>query len=212
MLGLVVPLLVAGAVEAAGLLATVGEVTETTAVVWARPPGEGEVTVEARAAAGGPTVMRGATASAKRGGQTVKIPLSGLRPATRYGYTLRASGGTVEGEFVTAPARDQAAHVRLHWSGDLGGGGFCRSVEGGYPIFRTMARARPDFFLFVGDTIYAESEVLEARPSKSRPGQGLVRVRTRGYKADGTVVIEFERTVLVHSRQTAPARERPKPR
>ena len=65
--------------------------------------------------------------------------------------------------------------------------------------------------VFAGDTIYAESEVLETRPSKSRQGQGLVRVRTRGFKADGTVVIEFERTVLVHSRQTAPARERPKP-
>ena len=65
--------------------------------------------------------------------------------------------------------------------------------------------------VFAGDTIYAESEVLETRPSKSRPGQGLVRVRTRGFKADGTVVIEFERTILVHSRQTAPARERPKP-
>ena len=156
MLALVVPLLVAGAAGAAGLLVTVGEVTETTAVVWARPPGEGPVTVEARAAAGGPAVRGGAAASAKRGGQTVKIPLSGLRPATRYGYTLRASGNTVEGEFVTAPAGDQAARVHLHWSGDLGGGGFCRSVEGGYPIFRTMARARPDFFLFVGDTIYAD--------------------------------------------------------
>src|SRR5438105_12159135 len=47
--------------------------------------------------------------------------------------------------------------------------------------------------VFAGDTIYAESEVLEARPSKSRPGQRLVRVRTRDYKADGTVVIEVER-------------------
>jgi itaconyl-CoA hydratase len=63
--------------------------------------------------------------------------------------------------------------------------------------------------VFAGDTIYAESEVLEARASKSRPGQGIVRVRTKGYKQDGTVVIEFERTVLVHSRQTAPPRQRP---
>jgi itaconyl-CoA hydratase len=62
--------------------------------------------------------------------------------------------------------------------------------------------------VFAGDTIYAESEVLEARPSKSRPGQGIVRVRTKGYKQDGTVVIEFERTVLVHSRQTAPVHRR----
>ena len=63
--------------------------------------------------------------------------------------------------------------------------------------------------VFAGDTIYAESEVLEARPSKSRPGQGIVRVRTKGYKQDGTVVIEFERAVLVHTRQTAPPRQRP---
>jgi itaconyl-CoA hydratase len=63
--------------------------------------------------------------------------------------------------------------------------------------------------VFAGDTIYAESEVLETRPSRSRPGQGIVRVRTKGYKQDGIVVIEFERTVLVHSRQTAPVGRRP---
>lgn len=51
--------------------------------------------------------------------------------------------------------------------------------------------------VFVGDTIYAESEVLAARESKSRPGQGVVTVRTTGKKADGTVFITFERTLLV---------------
>jgi itaconyl-CoA hydratase len=65
--------------------------------------------------------------------------------------------------------------------------------------------------VFAGDTIYAESEVLETRASKSRPGQGVVRVRTRGFNQQGTVVITFERTVLVHSRQTEPKRRRPQP-
>ena len=65
--------------------------------------------------------------------------------------------------------------------------------------------------VFAGDTIYAQSEVLETRPSKSRPGQGVVRVQTLGFKQDGTVVIEFERTVLVHSRQTASRRQTPSP-
>lgn len=51
--------------------------------------------------------------------------------------------------------------------------------------------------VFVGDTIYADSEVLSKRPSGSRPGQGLVTVRTRGLKADGSVFMVFERTVLV---------------
>ncbi|HEX6610085.1 MAG TPA: MaoC family dehydratase, partial [Hyphomicrobiaceae bacterium] len=51
--------------------------------------------------------------------------------------------------------------------------------------------------VFVGDTLYAESEVLAQRASKSRPDQGLVTVKTRGVKADGTVFMEFDRTVLV---------------
>jgi itaconyl-CoA hydratase len=54
--------------------------------------------------------------------------------------------------------------------------------------------------VFVGDTIYAESEVLSKRPSQSRPGQGLVIVRTRGLKPDDTVFMTFERTVLVPMR------------
>lgn len=66
--------------------------------------------------------------------------------------------------------------------------------------------------VFAGDTIYAQSEVLETRPSSSRPGQGIVRIKTTGYNQDGTVVIEFERSVLVHSRQSKPKIKRPLPR
>lgn len=51
--------------------------------------------------------------------------------------------------------------------------------------------------VFVGDTIYADTEVLTKRASASRPGQGIVQVRTRGYKADGTVFMTFERSVLL---------------
>jgi itaconyl-CoA hydratase len=54
--------------------------------------------------------------------------------------------------------------------------------------------------VFAGDTIYAESEVLEARESRSRPTQGIVTVRTTGKKADGTVFMTFERSILVPKR------------
>lgn len=54
--------------------------------------------------------------------------------------------------------------------------------------------------VFVGDTIYAESEVLEKRESRSRPTQGIVRIATRGLKADGTVFMSFERNMLVPKR------------
>ncbi len=54
--------------------------------------------------------------------------------------------------------------------------------------------------VFVGDTLYAESEVLAKRESNSRPTQGIVTVRTTGKKADGTLFMTYERTVLVPMR------------
>lgn len=58
--------------------------------------------------------------------------------------------------------------------------------------------------VFAGDTLYAESEVLEVRPSKSRPGQGIVRVRTRGFNQRNETVITYGRTVLVYARGSSP--------
>ena len=54
--------------------------------------------------------------------------------------------------------------------------------------------------VFAGDTLYAESEVLNKRESKSRPHQGIVTVKTTGLKSDGTVFLAFERSVLVPKR------------
>jgi acyl dehydratase len=51
--------------------------------------------------------------------------------------------------------------------------------------------------VFVGDTIRAETEVVSKRESASRPGKGIVTVRTRGLNQRDQVVIEFERTVMV---------------
>ncbi|MDA8409169.1 MAG: MaoC family dehydratase [Treponema sp.] len=57
--------------------------------------------------------------------------------------------------------------------------------------------------VFHGDTIYVESEVLEKRLSKSRPGNGVVRLRHRGRNQRGEIVVEFERTVLFLRRPAA---------
>jgi acyl dehydratase len=50
--------------------------------------------------------------------------------------------------------------------------------------------------VFHGDTLYVETEVLEKRPSASKPDRGIVRLKHTGHKPDGTVVLEVERTVL----------------
>jgi acyl dehydratase len=54
--------------------------------------------------------------------------------------------------------------------------------------------------VFHGDTLFCESEVLEVRPSQSKPDRGIVKVHTRVYKQDNTLVAEFKRTVLIPKR------------
>jgi len=58
--------------------------------------------------------------------------------------------------------------------------------------------------VFAGDTLYSESEVISVRESKSRPDQGIVKVRTRGINQSGMVVIEYERSVMVWKKGRAP--------
>ena len=61
--------------------------------------------------------------------------------------------------------------------------------------------------VFHGDTIYAESEIIEKRESKSKPQWGIVKVRTRGLQQDGKVVIDYVRSVMVWKRAHAPQRD-----
>ena len=58
--------------------------------------------------------------------------------------------------------------------------------------------------VFEGDTIYSRSEVLEKRESKSRPNVGIVTFKTIGFKQDGTVVIQYKRTVMIYKRGHVP--------
>ena len=62
--------------------------------------------------------------------------------------------------------------------------------------------------VFHGDTLFVESEVLEKKESRSKPDRGTVKVHTRVYKQDGTLVAEFKRLVLVPRKnpgQSAPS-------
>ena len=58
--------------------------------------------------------------------------------------------------------------------------------------------------VFVGDTLYAETTILDKRKSESRPYAGIVNIQTRGFKQDDTTVIEFKRTVMVYTREGSP--------
>jgi itaconyl-CoA hydratase len=54
--------------------------------------------------------------------------------------------------------------------------------------------------VFAGDTLWAESEILELRESKSNPSVGIVSMRCRGINQRREVVIEFKRTFMVYKR------------
>jgi acyl dehydratase len=62
---------------------------------------------------------------------------------------------------------------------------------------------------FHGDTIYAETRVLERTESSSKPDRGIVKVETKGFNQDGLEVCYFRRKVMVWKREHAPARRRP---
>lgn len=55
--------------------------------------------------------------------------------------------------------------------------------------------------VFHGDTIYGQSEVLSKRVSNSRPGWGLVTVKSEGYNQNQAKVISFRRTIMVQKRE-----------
>ncbi|MBB2944389.1 acyl dehydratase [Actinoplanes lutulentus] len=59
--------------------------------------------------------------------------------------------------------------------------------------------------VFVGDTIYARSTVLDLRESKSRPYAGIVKVFTTGFNQDGVDVITWTRTMLTYKRGHGPS-------
>jgi len=207
-LGLALLLVAAGArpavTEEPGLLVTVGEVTDTTALMWVRGVAWGEVGVRYEPVpaptddGGGPAAAGGEIRVGPAHNLTGKLLLRPLRPATRYRYTVSQNEARIEGEFVTAPAPDTARPVRFTWSGDLGSRGHCRKPGEGYTPFRALARVPADFFLFVGDTIYADHPCAEG---PRVPGYDFVARRLADYWAkhrynreDPAVQAYFRRT------------------
>jgi acyl dehydratase len=71
-------------------------------------------------------------------------------------------------------------------------------VGTGFDEFRWTRPVRP------GDELHVESEILEVRPSKSRPDQGLIKVRTTTFNQNDEAVQVQVGTLLV-PRRTAPS-------
>jgi len=69
-----------------------------------------------------------------------------------------------------------------------------------------LSHKRPTFH---GDTVYAETRVLEKQESKSKADRGIVTVETKGFNQRGEEVCYFRRRLMVWKSESAPARRRP---
>ena len=57
--------------------------------------------------------------------------------------------------------------------------------------------------VFIGDTLYARTQVLECRESRTKKDRGVIYVETTGYNQNGTDVIRIRRHVLIKKRPEA---------
>ncbi len=138
----------------------VGEVTATSAVIWARANRAGTLIV----GVSGPGTIANRKTVLRAGHDFAgTLRFDGLVAATNY--TFRAAvvdehgnkSQKVGGSFRTAAAADVAARVTFAWSGDLAGQNVCRDAKRGFPIFEVLDRRRLDFFVALGDMIYADN-------------------------------------------------------
>lgn len=179
-----------------------GDPTETSVMLWARAEeAGGPVTVRAEVATdpGFTAIIQSATAmTVAADDMTVKIPVDGLRPATRYHYRfcVRACDPADVGRFNTAPGRDSNARVRFGFTGDADG----RFRP--YPAAADIGSRNLDFFIMLGDAIYETAATgspavirLTQGASVSQAEQGLVdyfrkyRENSLGVTPDGAVTL-----------------------
>ena len=144
-----------------------GEMTSSSARLWTRAPRSGAVVLSLSSAAGTRRFVLRATVASDL---TVQRTVVGLRPGTTYRYAFSQDGAKSDtGAFRTAPASGAPGTVRFAISGDAdatpGPGG--RPGFNGFETYGAMARARNDFDLNFGDTIYSDSELAGAAVART---------------------------------------------
>ncbi|MBI3805795.1 MAG: alkaline phosphatase D family protein [Nitrospirae bacterium] len=140
------------------------EVTSREAIVWTRLAEPGLVTAEVST---DPTFSHGIQ---RKFGQarveddlTVQLQVNRLTPQTTYYYRFGTPAGAVSevGVFKTAPRQTVSAPVRFVFTGDSDGTripGTDQRIFGDFKVLDAARRDNPDFFVYLGDTIYADSE------------------------------------------------------
>lgn len=176
---------------------SVGEVRADSAVVWARTAGNAYLHIEVATDSGFSDRRQAQPVEVVEADDyTGQVRVGDLSSNTEYYYRVWAtkeeqagltsagvsSDAYVQGEFVTAPAGDEAAAVSFAWSGDSYGFGE-DPIEPPFTSFKHIAESNPDFFLYLGDTIYADAKTPAGRIKDSTsPGKGALNTYWGKYK------------------------------
>ena len=141
-----------------------GEVTDRSAMLWARAgqAGSGSVEVATDGTFRQVAVKRSVSATTARD-TTMIATVKGLRPGTQYWYRFSLGGATsATGQFRTAPSPRSNASVRFAFSGDAQASlqpSTGKQFYNDFEVFDRMIAEKNDFNILQGDTIYSDTQI-----------------------------------------------------
>ena len=140
-----------------------GDVTNNSAIIWSRTNAESTMHVVVMGDRVKKHVVKKVTTNNDFAG---KVKVEGLRANVEYEYKVwftdaenksKGSAGDVEkGKFRTAPNSNANQEIVFVWGGDLAGQNVCRDSKEGFPVFKAINEIKMDFFIGLGDMIYAD--------------------------------------------------------
>ncbi|MFC4986706.1 alkaline phosphatase D family protein [Saliphagus infecundisoli] len=173
----------------------VGDTTSETAVFWTRLAEPGTVNLEFTSSDSFDDADRVQLEADADADDTARTRLTGLEPRSEYSYRAWgvAEGGDLDanppedepavkrGSFRTAPTPDADAPVTFAWSGDTYGYGGA-PVEPPYAGLEAIGKLQPDFFLYLGDTIYADANTPAGQVSSSTDPDEALEIYNAKYR------------------------------
>jgi alkaline phosphatase D len=150
-----------------------GDVTSTRAILWTRVNVGTNIKVEVwdNAALSGPKAFNGKLKTSAARDYTVKIDATGLEPNTQYWYRFKKDAVlSPVGTFQTAPSASESEDVSLTYTGDSDGtGGSASPPFNNFEVLDAANNEGGDFFIYNGDTIYADSSFRVGGPADTLP-------------------------------------------
>jgi phosphodiesterase/alkaline phosphatase D-like protein len=141
-----------------------GEITARSALLWTRAFGDSVRLQLARNTSFTPVVRHLLVSVPRAHDHTLAVRVSRLHPGTRYYYRFQnPTTGELSrvGTFMTAPAAAQNVDVHFAFSGDSDGWtnpATGKPAYNSFPVLDQVRKSHPDFFTYLGDTIYADSD------------------------------------------------------